>query len=68
MFLVQKIQDFLKETFQSPKNSNNTEADFLNRFDEIEKDCGLDPNDTSSDPAFHSLMGNTWHGMFPGDD
>jgi hypothetical protein len=35
---------------------------------DFERGCGLDPDDTSTDPAFHTLMGNTWHGMFAGDD
>jgi len=68
MFLAQNLRKFLKETFLEQKNSNNDDDDLFRRMKEVERNCGLDPDDTSSDPAFHSLMGNTWHGMFPGDD
>jgi hypothetical protein len=68
MFLSQNLKKFFKETFKEQKNFNNDDDDLFRRMKKIESNCGLDPDDTSSDPAFHSLMGNTWHGMFPGDD
>lgn len=67
MFLAQSFKKFLKETFQEQKNSKNGEDDLFRWMEDIERGCGLDPHDTSSDPAFHSLIGNSWHGMFPGD-
>jgi len=68
MFLAQSFKKVLKQTFQEQKNTKKGEDDLFQRLRKVKQHCGLDPNDTSSDPAFHSLMGNTWHGMFPGDD
>ncbi|PIP40488.1 MAG: hypothetical protein COX19_05680 [Desulfobacterales bacterium CG23_combo_of_CG06-09_8_20_14_all_51_8] len=68
MFLAQSVKKFLKENFQDEKNAKKKDDDFFQRMKDFECGCGLDPDDTSSDPAFHSLMGNTWHGMFAGDD
>jgi hypothetical protein len=68
MFLAQNVTKFLKEIFQEPKNSHHGNDELFSKMKRIKRNCGLDPDDTSSDPAFHSLMGNSWHGMFPGDD
>ena len=63
MFLAQSFKKFLKDNFQeNEKSKKNKEADCLYFDDE---DLG---QKLGNDPIFHSLVGNTWHGMFPGDD
>jgi hypothetical protein len=66
MFLVQNFKKFMKENFQKQKKANNDD-DLFRRMKEVERGCGLDPDDTSSDPAFHHLIGNSWHYVL-GDD
>lgn len=68
MFLAQSFKKFLKDNFQEQKKNKQCDEDLFRWMEDMERGCGLDPNDTSSDPAFHSLKGNTWHGMFPGDN
>jgi hypothetical protein len=67
MFLAQNFKKFLKETFHEPKNSNNEDDDLFSRMKEVERGCGLDPNNTATAPAFHHLIGNSWHFVL-GDD
>jgi hypothetical protein len=67
MFLAQNLKKFLKNTFQSSEDFNNKESNFFNRIEEIEKDCGLDPNNTATAPAFKYLEGNVWQFAL-GDD
>ena len=67
MFLAQNVKKFLKKTLQESSATGVQKQELFQAMKDIERGCGLDPDDTSSDPAFHSLMGNSWHGMFPGD-
>jgi hypothetical protein len=58
MFLAQSFKKYLKKTFQESKKSDQN---LIEMMDEFQRDCGLDPDDTSNDPAFHQLSGNSWH-------
>ncbi|MFZ2634323.1 MAG: hypothetical protein WA081_05850 [Desulfosalsimonadaceae bacterium] len=66
MFLAQSVKKFLKENFQETKNAKNDD-DLFQRMKDIERGCGLDPNNTATAPAFHHLIGNSWHYVL-GDD
>jgi hypothetical protein len=61
MFLSQSFKKFLKENFQETQNAKRAGEDLFSWMEDIERGCGLDPNDTSNDPAFHHLIGNSWH-------
>jgi len=65
MFLAQSFKKFLKENFQEQqKIKRQSQNDIgVSIFDD--EDLG---QKLGNDPIFHSLVGNTWHGMFPGDD
>ena len=63
MFLSQNVKKFLKENFQDKKKHKRNTDHYYQYFDEE----GLGQK-LGNDPIFHSLVGNTWHGMFPGDD
>ena len=67
MFLVQNVKKFLKQTILQPKTAEDEQEGLFQKMDKFERDCGLDPDDTSNDPAFHQLSGNSWHLAF-GDD
>ena len=66
MFLAQSFKKVLKQTFQEQKDTKN-EDDLFRWMEDIERGCGLDPDDTSIDPAFKNLEGNAWHFSL-GDD
>ena len=61
MFLAQNVKNFLKKTFQESNAADAEEQDLFQAMKSIEHGCGLDPDDTSNDPAFHHLIGNSWH-------
>jgi hypothetical protein len=67
MFLAQNVKKFLKQSLQESKTATNEHEDLFQAMRDIERGCGLDPDDTSNDPAFHQLSGNSWHLAF-GDD
>jgi len=67
MFLAQSFKKFLKENFQEPRNTKQRDDDLFRIMEEVERDCGLDPNNTATAPAFHNLIGNSWHYVL-GDD
>ena len=67
MFLAQSFKKFLKDNFQEPKGVNRKQQDFVQMMDDFERDCGLDPNNTATAPAFKNLEGNAWHFAL-GDD
>jgi hypothetical protein len=67
MFLAQNIKNFLKETFQKPKNFNNQKDQYIGEFHN--GNCGslLDDNDPTVDPACHSLQSNIYHWIIDGN-
>jgi len=67
MFLAQNVKKFLKKTLQESKYSNSEEKDLFQAMNDVERGCGLDPDDSSSDPTFKNLDGNAWHFAL-GDD
>ena len=67
MFLAQSFKKVLKQTFQEQKNTKKGEDDLFRWMEDIERGCGLDPNNTATAPAFHHLIGNSWHYVL-GDD
>ena len=67
MFLAQSFKKFLKDNFQEAKSGKNDKPDFYQTARDIERGCGLDPNNTATSPAFHHLIGNSWHFVL-GDD
>ena len=67
MFLVQNVKKFLKQTILQPKTATTEQEDLFQAMRNIERGCGLDPDDTSNDPAFHHLIGNSWHCLGKGD-
>jgi hypothetical protein len=65
MFLSQSIKNFLRENFQEQEKPLSNIKKDINQFCLNDDDLG---QKLGNDPMFHSLVGNTWHGMFPGDD
>jgi hypothetical protein len=65
MFFAQNLKKFLKETFQENKNRKGKINNEIGRHFLDDEDLG---QKLGNDPILHSLVGNTWHGMFPGDD
>ncbi len=66
MFLAQSFKKVLKENFQKTKNAKNDD-DLFQRMKDIERGCGLDPNNTATSPAFYELEGNIWHSALSND-
>jgi len=67
MFLAQNFKKFLKKTIQESESSNTEEQDLFQAMRDVERGCGLDPNNTATAPAFKHLMGNSWHHVFCDD-
>ena len=61
MFLAQSFKKVLKQTFHEQRNTKNEDGDLFRRMEEVERDCGLDSNNPATSPAFHHLIGNSWH-------
>jgi len=65
MFLAQSFKKVLKENFQEQEKPKSKKQNNIGGSYFDDEDLG---QKLGNDPIFHSLVGNTWHGMFPGDD
>ena len=62
MFLAQSFKKVLKQTFQEQKNTKQDGNDlFQMMMEDFERDFGIDSNNPATSPAFHHLIGNSWH-------
>jgi len=61
MFLAQNVKKFLKKTLHESLFANAEKKDLFQAMKDFDRGSGLDPDDTSNDPAFHHLIGNSWH-------